>query len=147
MSPTGTPRHAILRRLSVSFGANRCLISRPPGRIHEFAAWLPGEGQAALTRLGDPFTDDLPGGAIHADYFPDNVLFEDGAVSAVIDFYFGCDGAFAYDLAIALSAWGFDAEGRPMPEALAAFQCGYEAVRPLSAAERAASTAAALCSR
>jgi homoserine kinase type II len=94
--------------------------------------------QAALTRLGDPFTDDLPGGAIHADYFPDNVLFEDGAVSAVIDFYFGCDGAFAYDLAIALSAWGFDAEGRPMPEALAAFQCGYEAVRPLSAAERAA---------
>ena len=54
--------------------------------------------QAALTRLGDPFTDDLPGGAIHADYFPDNVLFEDGAVSAVIDFYFGCTGAFAYDL-------------------------------------------------
>lgn len=94
--------------------------------------------EAALARLGDPFTDDLPGGAIHADYFPDNILFEDGAVSAVIDFYFGCTGAFAYDLAIALSAWGFDAEGRAVPEALAAFQRGYETVRPLSAAERAA---------
>lgn len=92
---------------------------------------------ASLARLGDPFTDDLPGGAIHADYFPDNVLFEDGAVSAVIDFYFGCTGAFAYDLAIALSAWGFDAEGRAMPDAMAAFQRGYESVRPLSAAERA----------
>ena len=94
--------------------------------------------EAALARLGDPFTDDLPGGAIHADYFPDNILFENNAVSAVIDFYFGCTGAFAYDLAIALSAWGFDAEGRAIPEALAAFQRGYETVRPLSAAERAA---------
>lgn len=94
--------------------------------------------EAALARLGDPFTDDLPRGAIHADYFPDNVLFEQGRVSGVIDFYFGCTDALAYDLAIALSAWGFDAEGRPMPEALAAFQRGYEAVRPLNEAERAA---------
>jgi len=94
--------------------------------------------QATLARLGDPFTTDLPGGAIHADYFPDNVLFEDDAVSAVIDFYFGCTGAFAYDLAIALSAWGFDAEGRPMPDALTAFQRGYESVRPLNGAEREA---------
>lgn len=94
--------------------------------------------EAALSRLGDPFTDDLPSGAIHADYFPDNILFEQDAVSAVIDFYFGCTGAFAYDLAIALSAWGFDADGRAIPEALAAFQRGYETVRPLSAAERAA---------
>lgn len=99
--------------------------------------------EGALDRLGDPFGAPglgagLPGGAIHADYFPDNVLFESGAVSAVIDFYFGCDGAFAYDLAIALSAWGFDAEGRADAPALAAFLRGYEAVRPLGAAERAA---------
>ncbi|WP_292068990.1 homoserine kinase [Brevundimonas sp. UBA7534] len=94
--------------------------------------------EAALARLGDPFADDLPTGAIHADYFPDNVLFEDGAVSGVIDFYFGCTGALAYDLAIALSAWGFDGEGRALPDALAAFQRGYEAVRPLSEVERAA---------
>ena len=94
--------------------------------------------EAALARLGDPFADDLPRGPIHADYFPDNILFENGAVSGVIDFYFGCTDALAYDLAIALSAWGFDAEGRALPDALAAFQRGYEAVRPLSKAERAA---------
>lgn len=94
--------------------------------------------EAALARLGDVFGADLPGGPIHADYFPDNILFEGGQVSAVIDFYFGCNGAFAYDLAIALSAWGFDAEGRAMPGAIAAFQRGYESVRPLSDAERAA---------
>jgi len=98
--------------------------------------------EAALVRLGDPFAGDLPGGAIHTDYFPDNILFEPksegGSVSAVIDFYFGCTGAFAYDLAIALSAWGFDAEGRAIPAALDAFQRGYEAVRPLTEAEQAA---------
>lgn len=94
--------------------------------------------EAALSRLGDPFTDDLPRGPIHADYFPDNILFDEGRVSGVIDFYFGCFDAYAYDLAIALSAWGFDAEGRALPAALDAFQRGYEAVRPLSDAERAA---------
>nr|WP_314433238.1 homoserine kinase [uncultured Brevundimonas sp.] len=94
--------------------------------------------EAALARLGDVFAGDLPGGPIHADYFPDNILFEGGQVSAVIDFYFGCNGAFAYDLAIALSAWGFDAEGRAQPGSIAAFQRGYESVRPLTPAERAA---------
>src|SRR5690606_38985098 len=80
----------------------------------------------------------LPQGAIHADYFPDNVLFDGPAVSGVIDFYYACTDAPAYDLAIALSAWGFDADGAARPSALSAFQSGYEAVRPLSPAERAA---------
>lgn len=94
--------------------------------------------RAALERIGDPFTDDLPRGAIHADYFPDNVLFHEGRPSGVIDFYFGCDGPFAYDLAIALTAWGFDGEGRRIPAAVEAFRRGYETVRPLTAAEAVA---------
>lgn len=79
---------------------------------------------------------DLPQGPIHADYFPDNVLFEGDAISGVIDFYYACNDALSYDLAIALSAWGFDAEGVAIPAALEAFQAGYESLRPLSAAER-----------
>ena len=81
--------------------------------------------------------DDLPGGAIHADYFPDNVLFDQGRVSGVIDFYFACTGAWAYDLAIALAAWAFDTEGALRADAFAAFLGGYETVRPLSGPERA----------
>ena len=92
-----------------------------------------------LARLAGAMNNpDLPRGPIHADYFPDNVLFDGGDIGGVIDFYFSCDGAFAYDLAIALSAWGFDAEGRLDPAALNAFRKGYESVRPLSPAERAA---------
>ncbi|MGV3580437.1 homoserine kinase [Brevundimonas sp.] len=91
--------------------------------------------EAALKRLDDPWTEDLPRGPIHADYFPDNVLFDGGQVSGVIDFYFGCTDLLAYDLAIALSAWGFDGAGVPIPGAVEAFRRGYEGVRPLSPAE------------
>ena len=80
----------------------------------------------------------LPQGPVHADYFPDNVLFLNGAVSGVIDFYFACVDTLAYDLAIALNAWAFDATGGANPPAIAAFLAGYESVRPLSPAERAA---------
>lgn len=97
--------------------------------------------KALLPRLAEPWSDPaLPRGPIHADYFPDNVLFavnEHGKsdIGGVIDFYFACNDVLAYDLAIALSAWGFDAEGRPMHSALRAFQKGYESVRPLTPAE------------
>ncbi|MFC5372406.1 homoserine kinase [Brevundimonas faecalis] len=100
--------------------------------------------QALLPRLAEPWSDPaLPHGPIHADYFPDNVLFAENEhgkcdIGGVIDFYFACVDVLAYDLAIALSAWGFDAEGRPMPSALRAFQKGYESVRPLTPAETAA---------
>ena len=100
--------------------------------------------KALLPRLAEPWSDPaLPRGPIHADYFPDNVLFAtnehgESDIGGVIDFYFGCNDVLAYDLAIALSAWGFDAEGRPIPSALRAFQKGYESVRPLTPAETAA---------
>ena len=96
---------------------------------------LVADCRTALARIGDPFTDDLPSGVIHADYFPDNVLFEHGHLSGVIDFYFGCNGPFAYDLAIALTAWGFDGDGREILGAVEAFRRGYEAVRPLVQSE------------
>lgn len=83
-------------------------------------------------------TGGLPSGPIHADYFPDNVLFTGGAVSGVIDFYFGCTGPLAWDLATALNAWTFDAVGARDDIAHAAFLDGYNTVRPLMPAETAA---------
>ena len=80
----------------------------------------------------------LPAGAIHADLFRDNVMFEDGALTGFFDFYFaGCD-TFLFDIGVCLNDWCIDlATGRHDAERAQAFLTAYQLVRPLTAAERA----------
>lgn len=88
-----------------------------------------------LDRLEPLLPPGLPSGPVHADFFPDNVLFQGDRPSGVIDFYFAHVGAWAWDLAIALNAWGFDADGARRPAVLTGFLRGYEQVRRLERAE------------
>ena len=82
--------------------------------------------------------DELPRGAIHADLFRDNVLFEDGRISGVIDFYFACTDALLYDVAIAVNDWCVTA-ARTLDAARAtAFLDAYEKVRRFTPGEREA---------
>lgn len=90
---------------------------------------------AALERL---WPAELPAGTVHADFFPDNVFFRDGTFAAAIDFYFACDDLYAYDLAVCLNAWCFEADGSFNVTSARALIAGYERRRPLSAAEKAA---------
>ncbi len=94
--------------------------------------------RADLDHLAAAWPKDLPTGTIHADFFPDNVFFRDKTFAAAIDFYFACDDAYAYDLAVALNAWCFEADGSFNLTAGRAMIGGYETHRPLSPAERAA---------
>jgi homoserine kinase type II len=92
-----------------------------------------------LQRLAAAWPADLPGGIIHADYFPDNVFFDPaGRFAGAIDFYFACNDFLAYDIAVALNAWCFEPDGSFNITSGRAMLAGYEAHRPLSAAERAA---------
>lgn len=82
---------------------------------------------------------DLPRGIIHADLFPDNVLMLGDRVTGLIDFYFACTDIIAFDVAVTHAAWCFDAGGRRFDAAAsAALLAGYESVRRLDPAERAA---------
>jgi homoserine kinase type II len=108
----------------------------------EILPFLQPEDAALLTeevRLQSLYRfEDLPRGAIHADLFRDNVLWDDGRISGVIDFYFACTDRLLYDLAIAVNDWCVEAGGtldRPRTHALLE---AYRRVRPFSAIEREA---------
>jgi homoserine kinase type II len=108
------------------------------GGVDAVQAGLGTELQTALAGILAAWPARLPRGHIHADLFPDNVFFLDGHLSGLIDFYFAATDTLAYDIAVCLNAWCFEADlsfnvtkGRAMLRA-------YGATRPLSAAELAA---------
>jgi homoserine kinase type II len=92
----------------------------------------------SLEALVPAWPTGLPGGVIHADYFPDNVLFVGNLVGGVIDFYFACNDAFVYDLAIMLNSWCFELDGSFNITKGQSVINAYRQQRPLSETEIAA---------
>lgn len=88
----------------------------------------------------------LPLGAIHADLFRDNVMFDavDGqdVLTGFFDFYFAGTDAWLFDIAVCLNDWCLvrgeqgQTDGTPCASLQAAFMLGYEDIRPLTKAER-----------
>ena len=82
----------------------------------------------------------LPRGAVHADLFCDNVLF-DGLpghekLTGAFDFYFAGTDTFAYDLAVCLNDWCLDANDATLDQARAQALVGaYQQTRALSTTE------------
>jgi homoserine kinase type II len=99
---------------------------------------LEAEISSELDLLAAAWPEGLPAGVIHADLFPDNVLFDGDRVTGVIDFYFACEDLLAYDLAICLNAWCFEADLSFNVTKARALTAGYRARRPLEPAEVAA---------
>jgi homoserine kinase type II len=114
----------------------RGLAEGAQSRADEVEPGLAALIASELAHLETCWPKDLPAGVIHADLFPDNVFFLKDRLSGLIDFYFACNDLLAYDLAICLNAWCFEADrtynvtkGRALIQA-------YQEVRPLSAEER-----------
>jgi len=83
--------------------------------------------------------DALRQGVIHADLFRDNVLFVDQRLTGVIDFYYACCDALAYDLAVTVNDWCFDLRGGALNTELARWLISrYAAVRHVSKDEQKA---------
>jgi homoserine kinase type II len=88
-----------------------------------------------LDHLRRTWPDGLPAGIIHADLFTDNVFFIGPDVSGLIDFYFACTDAFAYDLAVCLNAWCFEPDWSFNLTKGQAMIAGYQSVRRLASEE------------
>jgi homoserine kinase type II len=97
---------------------------------------LQAELQSELDFFEQNWPRGLPSGVIHADLFNDNVLFLHDRLSGLIDFYFACNDAFAYDVAICLNAWCFEVDGAFNTTKARALLQGYGGVRPLGEDER-----------
>jgi homoserine kinase type II len=83
----------------------------------------------------------LPRGPVHADLFRDNVMFEGEQLTGFFDFYFAGHDSFVFDLAVCLNDWCIrhaadDSDGQHDEARARAMLAAYQAVRPLTAAER-----------
>lgn len=126
---------AMVRPNDLGLAAWRLMFERDREACAAFASDLADLVAGDLDALEGGWPKDLPQGVIHADLFTDNMFFKDGRFAGVIDFYFACNDAYAYDLAICLNAWCFDAAHRFEAEKAAALIGAYRGARPLSAAE------------
>ncbi|MCK5574275.1 MAG: homoserine kinase [Sphingomonadales bacterium] len=116
----------------------RTLFGRLGSRADEVEDGLANLIDTELTALQSNWPDHLPKGTVHADLFPDNVLFDKGKLSGVIDFYFASTDILAYDLAVTILSWAASVDGPVDPDLMAAMIEGYDSVRPLTDDEYAA---------
>ena len=126
------------RRNTLSVDGWRPLFEHCRDRVNEVQRSLRELIEKELTALERDWPRGLPQGVIHADLFPDNVFFLGDTLSGMIDFYFACNDALAYDVAICLNAWCFEADHSYNVTKGRALLQSYARVRQLGNDERAA---------
>ena len=124
------------RANTLSVGGWRPLFERCADRAHEIQRDLRHFLEKELGFLEKNWPRGLPEGIIHADLFPDNVFFLGEKLSGLIDYYFACTDALAYDVAVCLNAWCFESDHSYNVTKGQSLLAAYAAVRPLSAQER-----------
>ncbi|MBX9909275.1 MAG: homoserine kinase [Beijerinckiaceae bacterium] len=102
------------------------------GHDRQYEEWV----VRSLDRIDIGSYASLPKGLIHADVFPDNVLFNGGDLTAIIDFELACNYVLAFDVAMAIVGMCVT-DGIPCSRRIDSLVAGYESVRVLSNEEKA----------
>jgi homoserine kinase type II len=123
------------RRNGLSVEGWRSLFDAAGARADKVQRGLGRAIESELAQLEGDWPRDLPQGVIHADLFPDNVFFLGDRLSGLIDFYFACTDALAYDVAICLNAWCFEPDHSYNLTKGRALLNGYMRARKLTARE------------
>ena len=116
----------------------RRLFEACRSRADEISPGLAEELARELDLMERRWPRDLAIGTIHADLFPDNVFFLQDRLSGIIDFYFACTDAYAYDVAVCLNAWCFEPNLAFNTTKARGLIANYRKLRPMPAAEIAA---------
>lgn len=126
---------SIPRGNALSLSSWRPLYEKCESRAPEVRADLCTLLESELNYLEKNWPQDLPYGVCHADLFPDNVFFIGETLSGLIDFYFACNDALAYDIAVCMNAWCFERDGSFNATKARLLIAGYQEVRALTQAE------------
>jgi len=129
---------AMLRPNDLSLAGWKTLFATCRDRADEIYPGLAEEIADELVDLEASWPTETETGVIHADLFPDNVFFLGDRLSGLIDFYFACTDILAYDIAVCLNAWCFEADGEFNITKANRLLTAYGDVRPLAPAELAA---------
>ncbi|WP_407178252.1 homoserine kinase [Bradyrhizobium sp. STM 3562] len=128
---------AISRANALSVAGWRPLFDAAKARADEVQPGLRDFLSAELDFLDSGvWPSNLPEGVIHADLFPDNAFFLGDQLSGIIDFTFACNDILAYDVAICLNAWCFEADHSFNVTKARAFLSAYGRERKLTDAEQ-----------
>jgi homoserine kinase type II len=123
------------RANALSVDGWRPLFEASGDTVDTISAGLREKVEAELGDLEGHWPSGLPQGIIHADLFPDNVFYLGTEVSGLIDFYFACNDALAYDIAICLNAWCFETDNSFNITKARALLGAYAGLRPFTAEE------------
>jgi homoserine kinase type II len=129
---------AMARPNALSLAGWQALFATCRDRADEIQPGLAAEIADELEDLEASWPTTSRTGVIHADLFPDNVFFLGETLSGLIDFYFACTDILAYDIAVCLNAWCFEADGDFNVTKARRLLAAYGEVRELAPAELAA---------
>jgi Ser/Thr protein kinase RdoA (MazF antagonist) len=136
------PRPSMHHRFLASaarFGARveAVLADQSLHSAHDDARWLARRVRMIAGKLRAPALGRMPSALIHGDFNPENLLIEDDALAAVLDFDLATGDARVADLAVALHYLARPARRGPLAAPVAAALLGaYEEHARLSALER-----------
>jgi homoserine kinase type II len=91
--------------------------------------------ESSLLSARDFDTETLPRGAIHADLFHDNALFDGSTLGGILDFDYACTDCFVLDIAVLLNDWCIDQHYQLIDTRVRAVIEAYQQERSLEPAE------------
>ena len=91
--------------------------------------------ESSLLAARDIDIEALPRGAIHADLFHDNAMFDGVKLCGILDFDYACTDCFALDIAVLLNDWCIDQHYQLIDARVMAVIDAYQLQRSLEPAE------------